>query len=76
MTKEKVGDFDVEIVGTSITAVHRTHGHYYTTHWHVDLPYLTNQGRRPNGRADRDVEGFEIAAWDAMCRKLERDELI
>jgi hypothetical protein len=42
----------------------------------VDLPYLTNQGRRPNGRADRDVEGFEIAAWDAMCRKLERDELI
>jgi hypothetical protein len=33
----------VEIVGTSITAVHRTHGHYYTTHWHVDLPYLTNQ---------------------------------
>lgn len=76
MTKETIGEFEVEIVGTQITALHREHGHRYSANWYQEVPHLTNRRCRPNDRAERSYESDENAAWDAMHLKLERDELI
>jgi hypothetical protein len=74
--KETIGDFDVEIEGKRITAVHRKHGHQYVAYWETDPPHLRNASCRPNDKAERGHEGFERDAGEAMRLKLERDELI